>query len=81
LNISRKPPYDMDYIQGEWAARAEAEFSGQPTLIVMKQKGDRSTDPTNPRDLGWDGVPFYVPTLLLPVRDYVFMFNTGVDAE
>ena len=77
LRISRKPPEKMDYIQGTWATKAIEKDPTAPTLIIMKQKGEK----TNAGDQ-WDGVPFYVSTLLLPQGNpYVFMFNIGEDKE
>jgi len=46
---------------------AKADHPGQPTLIVMKQRGGE--------DKGWDGQTVYVPTLALAGGPYAFMFN------
>jgi Z1 domain len=73
LRIVRKEPSQMDYIQGEWAKRAEQDYPQQPTLIVMKQEGQKIDK--------WEGVPFYVPTLVVPTGNYVFMFNLGEDSD
>ena len=75
LKQTRAPdggPQDAGFLSGPWRklGREEATRTGRPVLMLVKLDGSK--------DRGWDGVPFYAPTLILPRLDYVMMFNRGV---
>ncbi|MBW4429011.1 MAG: Z1 domain-containing protein [Nostoc desertorum CM1-VF14] len=57
----------------EWVNKAKQEYPNVPTLIVILEQG-RKED-------GWEGLPFYLPTLVLPKNKFVFMFNYSDTAE
>lgn len=62
-------PQDAGFLDGAWRTlgRAEATRTGRPVLMLVKLDGNK--------ERGWDGVPFYAPTLILPRLNYVMMFN------
>jgi Z1 domain len=73
LELTRQEAPWQGFASGPWVNKAKADYSGQPSLIVMKQRGKKEN--------GWDGQPVYVPTLVLPTGEFAFMFNYGESGD
>ncbi|WNZ62426.1 Z1 domain-containing protein [Myxococcus sp. MxC21-1] len=67
LELTRKEELPWKgFASSQWVNTSKTDYSEQPTLIVMKQRGEGN---------GWDGQSVYLPTLVLPGGQYAFMFN------
>ncbi|KAB8330229.1 hypothetical protein SD80_030990 [Scytonema tolypothrichoides VB-61278] len=51
----------------EWVQKAKRYYPDVPTLIIMLEQGRKEDY--------WEGLPFYLPTLVMPKNKFVFMFN------
>ncbi|MBW4627458.1 MAG: Z1 domain-containing protein [Brasilonema octagenarum HA4186-MV1] len=51
----------------EWVHKAKRDYPDVPTLIIMLEQGRKEDY--------WEGLPFYLPTLVMPKNKFVFMFN------
>lgn len=66
-NQSIKPWQGSGFAQSGWLSKPRQKYPDVPTLVVMYEKGERARQ--------WDGQPLYLPTLVMPKNNFVFMFN------
>ncbi|AFZ58398.1 Z1 domain-containing protein [Anabaena cylindrica FACHB-243] len=57
----------------DWVNKAKKDYPDVPTLIVILEEGRKEDY--------WEGLPFYLPTLILPKSKFVFMFNYSDKSE
>ncbi|MGM3306393.1 Z1 domain-containing protein [Anabaena sp. WFMT] len=57
----------------DWVNKAKKHYPDVPTLIVILEEGRKEDY--------WEGLPFYLPTLVLPKSKFVFMFNYSYESE
>jgi hypothetical protein len=69
LNLTRPLPPAKGYADSGWVRTAKEKYSQQPTLLMLKQRGERSK--------GWDNQPLYIPVLVMPKIKYAITFNVG----
>lgn len=75
LELSNRPrPWQgSGFAQSEWISKPRRDYSKVPTLVVMYEKGDKKGKAESKG--GWDDQALYLPTLIVPNKKFVFMFN------
>lgn len=66
-NQFTRPWQGSGFAQSRWLSEPKQKYPNFPTLVVMYEKGERVRN--------WDGQPLYLPTLVMPKHNFVFMFN------
>lgn len=69
LSNQKERPWKGSFATSQWIRHPKLRFPDMPTLVVMYQKGERSS--------GWDDQPIYLPTLIFPKSKFIFMFNNS----
>lgn len=70
LDMQRQEPgkwFGYGFGTSKWLTEAKHKYPDVPTLVVAYQKGEKK--------LKWDDQPLYLPILVLPKSQFVFMFN------
>jgi hypothetical protein len=64
--ISKRENQESGFAAGQEINYVRETYPGQPTLLLRKQAGQKA--------IGWDGNPFYAPTLILPRGKFAFLY-------
>lgn len=76
LDLTNKLPrpwQSSGFAQSQWISKPKKDYPNLPTLVVMYEKGEKNRD--------WDNQALYLPTLILPKNNFVFMFNYSEEVE
>ena len=67
LDLSRQDSPAKGYASSGWVNKAKQEYSKEPTLLVLKQKGLAKNR--------WDNHSLYIPVLVMPKGKFAITFN------
>lgn len=73
LSNKQRPWRGSGFAQSKWISQPKEQFTNLPILIVMYEKGEQNK--------GWDDYPLYLPTLVMPKNNFIFMFNYSEESE
>jgi hypothetical protein len=79
LSNRLRPWQGSGFAQSEWISKPRRKYSKVPTLVVMYEKGDKKGKAEGKG--GWDEQALYLPTLIVPNKKFVFMFNYSDEPE
>lgn len=72
-NGRTRPWLGSGFANNKWISKPKREYPDMPTLVVMYEKGEKAKY--------WDEQPLYLPTLIFPNNNFVFMFNYSESSE